>query len=138
MLIRGGRVKDLPGVRYHVIRGTLDSVGVGDRKQEPLEIWRQAAEGERENINAKMNSIMHRIEDMPRRRVAERREVLPDPIYNSPLVTKFINGVMWGGKKSVAEIIFYSAMKQIGEKTGEEPLEGFQARDRKREADRRS
>src|SRR6266511_482013 len=62
---------------------------------------------------------------MPRRRVAERREVLPDPIYNSPLVTKFINGVMWGGKKSVAEIIFYSAMHQIGDKTGEEPLKVF-------------
>ena len=62
---------------------------------------------------------------MPRRRVAERREVLPDPIYNSPLVTKFINGMMWGGKKSVAEEIFYGAMRQIGEKTGEEPLKVF-------------
>ncbi|HEY0771347.1 MAG TPA: 30S ribosomal protein S7, partial [Sphingobacteriaceae bacterium] len=37
---------------------------------------------------------------MPRRRVAGKREVLPDPIYNSVLVTKFINGVMWAGKKS--------------------------------------
>ena len=55
---------------------------------------------------------------MPRRRIAQRREVLPDPIYNSALVTKFINGVMWGGKKSVAEGIFYGAMQQIGEKTG--------------------
>jgi small subunit ribosomal protein S7 len=62
---------------------------------------------------------------MPRRRVAERREVLPDPIYNSPLVTKFISGVMWGGKKSVAENIFYDAMRQIGDKTGEEPLKVF-------------
>ena len=62
---------------------------------------------------------------MPRRRVAERREVLPDPIYNSPLVTKFINGVMWQGKKSVAEIIFYGAMQQVGEKAGEEPLKVF-------------
>jgi small subunit ribosomal protein S7 len=62
---------------------------------------------------------------MPRRRIAQRREVLPDPIYNSALVTKFINGVMWGGKKSVAEGIFYGAMLQIGEKTGEEPLKVF-------------
>ena len=60
-----------------------------------------------------------------RRRVAERREVLPDPIYNSPLVTKFISGVMWGGKKSVAEGIFYDAMRQVGDKTGEEPLKVF-------------
>jgi small subunit ribosomal protein S7 len=62
---------------------------------------------------------------MPRRRIAQRREVLPDPIYNSALVTKFINGVMWGGKKSVAEGIFYGAMLQVGEKTGEEPLKIF-------------
>ena len=39
---------------------------------------------------------------MPRRRVAERRAVLPDPVYSSPLVTKFINGIMWGGKRSIA------------------------------------
>ena len=62
---------------------------------------------------------------MPRRRVAERREVLPDPVYNSPLVTKFISGIMWDGKKSTAEAIFYSALTQVGEKTGEEPLKVF-------------
>ncbi len=53
---------------------------------------------------------------MARRRVAERRDILPDPIYNSTLVTKFINGMMWAGKKSVAEQIFYGAMEKIGEK----------------------
>lgn len=62
---------------------------------------------------------------MPRRRVAERREVLPDPVYNSPLVTKFINGIMLGGKKSTAETIFYRALTQIGEKAGDEPLKVF-------------
>ena len=62
---------------------------------------------------------------MPRRRVSDRREVLPDPVYNSPLVTKFINGLMWGGKKSTAENIFYSAVQQVGEMTGEEPLKVF-------------
>jgi small subunit ribosomal protein S7 len=62
---------------------------------------------------------------MPRRRVAGKREVLPDPIYNSIMVTKFINGLMWQGKKAVAEEIFYSAMEKIGEKTGEEPLKVF-------------
>ena len=50
---------------------------------------------------------------------------MPDPIYNSTLVTKFINGMMWAGKKSVAEEIFYGAMEKIGEKTGEEPLKIF-------------
>lgn len=62
---------------------------------------------------------------MPRRRVAEKREVLPDPIYNSVVVTKFINGIMLKGKKSIAEQIFYGAMKKVSEKTGEEPLKVF-------------
>jgi small subunit ribosomal protein S7 len=62
---------------------------------------------------------------MPRRRVAGKREVLPDPIYNSILVTKFINGVMLEGKRAVAEKIFYGAMEKLGEKTGDEPLKVF-------------
>jgi small subunit ribosomal protein S7 len=62
---------------------------------------------------------------MARRRVAEKRDILPDPIYGSTLVTKFINGMMWQGKKSVAESIFYKAMDKIAEKTGEEPLKVF-------------
>jgi len=55
-----------------------------------------------------------------RRRRAPVREVLPDPIYNSKVVTKFINKLMWDGKKSVAEKIFYNALKIIDEK-GEKP-----------------
>ena len=62
---------------------------------------------------------------MPRRRVAERRAVLPDPVYNSALVTKFINGIMWGGKRSIAERTFYDALSQVGEKAGDEPLKVF-------------
>lgn len=62
---------------------------------------------------------------MPRRRVAIRREILPDPVYNSPLVTRFINGIMLQGKKSVAEGIFYRALQKIADKTGEEPLKIF-------------
>jgi small subunit ribosomal protein S7 len=62
---------------------------------------------------------------MPRRRVIDRREVLPDPVYSSPLVTKFINGMMWGGKKSTSEGIFYHALIQVGDKLGEEPLKAF-------------
>lgn len=62
---------------------------------------------------------------MPRRRVAAKREILPDPIYNSVMVTKFINGLMWGGKKSVSEKIFYGAMEKIAERTGEEALKAF-------------
>lgn len=64
---------------------------------------------------------------MPRRRVAVRREVLPDPIFNSIMVTKFINGLMLTGKKSVAEKIFYGAMEQIAEKSEDEPMKVFKA-----------
>src|SRR5260221_14379383 len=62
---------------------------------------------------------------MPRRRVAERRAVLPDPVYNSALVTKFINGIMWRAKRSIAERTFYDALAQVGEKAGDEPLKVF-------------
>ena len=62
---------------------------------------------------------------MPRRANVVRREVLPDPVYNSQLVTKFINAVMWRGKKTVAEGVFYGALKLIGERTGEDPVKIF-------------
>jgi len=62
---------------------------------------------------------------MPRRRVAAKREVLPDPIYNSQLATKFINGLMLGGGRSVAEGIFYGALDEISKRTGDDPLKVF-------------
>ena len=62
---------------------------------------------------------------MPRRSSPGRREVLPDPVYNSTMVTKFINGMMWDGKRSVAEQIFYGALNKIQERTGEDPLKTF-------------
>ena len=68
---------------------------------------------------------MTNVKVMPRRRVAGKREVLPDPIYNSVMVSKFINGVMWQGKKAVAEQIFYGAMEKLAERTGDEPLKVF-------------
>jgi small subunit ribosomal protein S7 len=62
---------------------------------------------------------------MPRRRVIAKREVVPDPIYNSALVTKFIGSVMSAGKRSTAERILYKSFEMIQEKTGEEPLKVF-------------
>ncbi|MDH7500364.1 MAG: 30S ribosomal protein S7 [candidate division NC10 bacterium] len=62
---------------------------------------------------------------MPRREVPIRRDTPPDAMYNSKLVTKFINVMMKEGKKSVAESIFYKAMKIIEEKTGGEGLKTF-------------
>ncbi len=60
-----------------------------------------------------------------RRRKAPERKVLPDPKYNSELVSKFINGLMLKGKKSKAEKIFYSAMDIIEQKLKKDPLEVF-------------
>ena len=62
---------------------------------------------------------------MPRRRRAVVREVLPDPVYNSTLAEKFINTMMWDGKKTTAQKIFYSAMTTLGERAGDEPLKVF-------------
>jgi small subunit ribosomal protein S7 len=62
---------------------------------------------------------------MPRKGIITHREVLPDGVYATQLVTKFVNSLMWGGKKSVAEAIFYDAMKQVGERAQEDPLKVF-------------
>ena len=62
---------------------------------------------------------------MSRRRRAETREVLPDPIYNSTLAEKFVNSMMWDGKKTVAQGIFYQAMDVIRERTNDDPLKVF-------------
>jgi len=62
---------------------------------------------------------------MPRRRVVAKREILPDPLYNSQLVTKFINSVMERGKKSLAEGILYGALNRVAEKTQDDPMKVF-------------
>lgn len=62
---------------------------------------------------------------MPRRGGVSKREVLPDPVYNSVILTKFINQVMLDGKKGVAEKIVYGAFDIIKDKTGKDPMEVF-------------
>jgi len=62
---------------------------------------------------------------MPRRRSAENRESLPDPVYNSTLVEKFICSMMWDGKKNTAQGIFYDSMEKIRERSGDDPLKLF-------------
>ena len=64
---------------------------------------------------------------MPRRGQIAKRDVLPDPLYNSKLVTRLINNVMYDGKKGVAQKIVYDAFDIIKEKTGNDPLETFEA-----------
>jgi len=62
---------------------------------------------------------------MPRRGTVPKREVLPDPLYNSALVTKFINSMMSGGKRSTSQHIMYDALTVVQTKTQEDPLKVF-------------
>ena len=63
---------------------------------------------------------------MPRRGNVAKRDVLPDPMYNSKLVTRLINNIMYDGKKGVAQKIVYEAFEIVEEKTGNNALEGFE------------
>ncbi len=62
---------------------------------------------------------------MPRRGFVPKRDVLPDPVYQSKLVTKLINNIMYDGKKGVAQKIVYDAFDIVKEKTGKDPLDAF-------------
>jgi hypothetical protein len=69
--------------------------------------------------------ILERIE-MPRKGKVPKRDVLPDPKYHSKLIAKFVNCVMWEGKKSTAEGAFYDALELMAKRTGEDPLKLFE------------
>ena len=62
---------------------------------------------------------------MPRRAEVPKREVLPDPVYNSQLVSKFVNTIMQDGKKAIAERILYDALEIVEESTEEDPMKVF-------------
>jgi small subunit ribosomal protein S7 len=62
---------------------------------------------------------------MSRRRRAEIREIQADPIYNSTLAEKFVNSMMWDGKKQISQGIFYTAMDTLKERSGDDPLKLF-------------
>lgn len=62
---------------------------------------------------------------MPRRREVPKRDILPDPLYNSVDVSKFVNVLMLDGKKAVAERMLYGAFAQIKERSGKDPIETF-------------
>ena len=63
---------------------------------------------------------------MPRKGHVSKREVLPDPLYNSKVVTKLINNIMLDGKKGVAQKIVYGAFNRVAEKTGKDAMEVFE------------
>ncbi len=62
---------------------------------------------------------------MPRKGQISRREVPQDAVYSSPLVQKFINSMMWDGKRNTAQRVFYTAMEQVQQKTNDDPLKTF-------------
>ena len=64
---------------------------------------------------------------MPRRGFIPKREVLPDPVYNTVIITKLINRVMYDGKRGVAQSVCYEAMEAVAEKSGKEAMEVFNA-----------
>ena len=64
---------------------------------------------------------------VPRRGNISKREVLPDPVYNSKLVSKLINNMMYDGKKGISQKIVYDTFKIVEEKTGKDALEAFTA-----------
>ena len=119
VLIRGGRVKDLPGVRYHIVRGTLDSAGVNDRRKS------RSKYGAKRPKAAGSAGRREGSQEVSRRNKAVKRPVPPDPRYDSQTVSKFVNNLMFEGKKSVAEGIFYSAMDMIEERTGQPGVSVF-------------
>ncbi len=63
---------------------------------------------------------------MPRKGAIPKREIIPDPIYNDPIITQFINKISYSGKRGIGEKIFYGALDIIKEKTGKDSLEVFQ------------
>ena len=106
VLVRGGRVKDLPGVRYHIVRGALDTQGVKDTQAGSFPV--RSKEGE--------------VRDMSRKGPSKKHQVLPDPIYGSIVVAQLINKILLDGKKSIAEDIVYSALDMVKDKTDQEPV----------------
>ena len=64
---------------------------------------------------------------MPRRGFIPKREVLPDPVYNTTVITKLINQIMYDGKRGVAQSVCYEALEAVAEKSGKEAMEVFNA-----------
>ena len=123
VMIRGGRVKDLPGVRYHILRGVLDTQGVKNRKQR------------RSKYGAKRPKIRHRDRsDVPPPQCREKREINPDAKFGNLVVSKFMNSIMIQGKKSVAEAIVYGALRDHRRQDQVRSDQGVRAGARQRDA----
>ena len=105
VLVRGGRVKDLPGVRYKIVRGTLDTAGVRDRRQA------------RSRYGAKKGASSDAAQGSRRTTRGRARSRLPEPPRHA-----VINKVLLDGKKTVAERTVYKALEVISERTANDPV----------------
>jgi small subunit ribosomal protein S7 len=74
-----------------------------------------------------LNTVIKEGRKVPRKGFIAKRDVLPDPMYNSKVVTKFINSIMIDGKKGTAQKVCYAAFETIASKSGKEALEVFEA-----------
>ncbi len=125
VLVRGGRVKDLPGVRYHIVRGTLDSLGVDGRRRSRSKYGAKrpkagAGGGEaaaKKGAEKKQWYLIYvrKPSPMSRRRKVYKKEEIVDSRYGSPAVARLISTVMKRGKKSLAERIVYTAIDKSRE-----------------------
>ena len=95
VLIRGGRVKDLPGVRYHVVRGTLDTAGVADRKQSRSKYGAKRPKGGAAPAKEVGDRLCHADADLKPARSCRIRCTI------RTLAEKFVNSMMWDGKKTI-------------------------------------
>ena len=107
VLIRGGRVKDLPGVRYHILRGNLDTQGVANRKK------RRSLYGTK------------KVSKLCLEKNSTKKNITPDPKFKSTIIPKLINNIMYDGKRGVAAKIVYDAIEKIKSKTKDEPINIF-------------
>ena len=109
VMIRGGRVKDLPGVRYHIIRGTLDTQGLS-------RIVASAGPSTAPSGRSKGQPPCHVVA------VRKSARFCRMPKFGDPVLTKFMNNLMLDGKKSVAEGIVYGAFDRIERRCQVRPL----------------
>ena len=112
VLVRGGRVKDLPGVRYHIVRGTLDSLGVDGRRRSRS---KYGAKRPKEGAAEAAAKGKKKERTMSRRRRVIHKEEKVDTRYGSPVVARLIDTVMRSGKKALAERIVYRAIEKSRE-----------------------
>ena len=124
VMIRGGRVKDLPGVRYHILRGVLDTQGVKNRKQRRRSTARSGRSKPSDEVGPACPVVT-----APRSARSSRT-----PSSAIIVVTKFMNSIMYDGKKSVAEAIVYGAFDMIEGAGQAEPARGVPAGARQRRA----